>query len=432
MKHSIFTGLSPNLEPDDVRLALSLLCKPWQWLGGEKRKKFEQTLQTWLPIRHVSAFASGRGALHAILSSLDLKAGDEVLLQAYTCVAVSEPILWNNFEPVYVDIDQETYTLSVQDLEKKISSRSKVLIVQHTFGLPADLDALLAVARRSNLFVIEDCAHALGAVYDGKKIGTFGHASFFSFGRDKVISSVFGGAAATNDPALGKRLAEFQAARPSTSYLWTFQQLIHPPLTALVKSLYDGRLGSGKILFRILRKFHILSKAVYPMEKQGGQPVFVDQTLPDGLAVLALHQFVKLEKFNNHRKELAELYSERLQHSPYVLPARKSGQDHIYLRYTIRHRDADLIRREAKKEHIILGDWYATGIAPLGVDYGRMQYDPASCPKAEQAARESCNLPTDITVSKSDAERIVTFLMRYAPSESLISKPYNRRRAKNK
>jgi len=206
MTKSIFTALSPNTEVDDVLLAFKLLFSPWAWKKGDSSLCLEKIFSEWIGVNHCFTFESGRTGLYAILKSLNLSSDDEVLLQAYTCVAVVEPILWNNVKPVFVDIDSESLNTSGIDLEKKITSKSKVLIIQHTFGNPADLDELLKIAKKYNLFVIEDCAHAMGAEHKGKKVGTYGDASFFSFGRDKVISSVFGGIVMTNNETIAASL----------------------------------------------------------------------------------------------------------------------------------------------------------------------------------------------------------------------------------
>ena len=131
-------------------------------------------------------------------------------MQAFTCNAVPNPVLWAGLKPVYVDCDEKTFNIDKEDLKKKITPRSRVLIVQHTFGLPADMDAISEICRKNNLILIEDCAHSLGAEYKNKKVGTFGKAAFFSFSRDKVISSVYGGMAVTEDHELTKKIKEYQ------------------------------------------------------------------------------------------------------------------------------------------------------------------------------------------------------------------------------
>src|SRR3989338_1413783 len=126
--------------------------------------------------------------------------------------------------------------MSPTDIKKKISSRSKVLIIQHTFGTSAKLTELLAIAKQHQLYVIEDCAHALGARYQQQLVGTFGDAAIFSFGRDKVISSVYGGALLTKQPFTLPSL-------PSPSLFWIKQQLVHPFITQFRWRSEERRVG---------------------------------------------------------------------------------------------------------------------------------------------------------------------------------------------
>src|SRR3989338_439952 len=130
----ITTGLSPNVERDDIRLALTTLLQPWLWRHGRADVELQSELQQYFRTEYVYPVNSGRTALLILLQSLQLTKDDEVLLQGFTCNAVSNPILWSGAKPVYVDIEPDSYNMSPTDLTKKISSRSKVLIIQHTFG----------------------------------------------------------------------------------------------------------------------------------------------------------------------------------------------------------------------------------------------------------------------------------------------------------
>lgn len=407
MSKPIFTGLAPNTELDDTWLAAKLLFQPWRWSRGEAINKLEQTFEKYLPIKHAFAFASGRTSLYAILSALDLQANDEVLMQAYTCVSVADPILWAGAKPIYVDVEQDTFNMSARDLENKISDKSKVLIIQHTFGLPADIEKLMAVARKHNLFVIEDCAHALGSEVDGKKVGTFGDVGFFSFGRDKVISSVFGGLIVTNNDSFA---AKFKTNYSYPSKLWTLQQLLHPIGFTKLRICYNLFYLAGKLFHALMRALHITSKTVYKIEKSGGKPSFFNKKMPNALAQLALYQFKKLKRFNEHRREIAALYTQELSQTPLrnMIPCSKNN--HLYMRYTMLTPRAGDVLSAAKKKHIFLGDWYRQGLAPAGVNYQALLYNPGACPIAEKLASESFNLPTDIHISKKDVKRIVAFL----------------------
>ncbi|KKU80518.1 MAG: DegT/DnrJ/EryC1/StrS aminotransferase, partial [Candidatus Gottesmanbacteria bacterium GW2011_GWA1_47_8] len=181
----ISASLSPNTEPDDVWLAIQTLFSPWKWQNGEALLRVRQ----WFG-GEITLFSSGRVSLFAILKSFEIGTGDEVIIQAFTCVAVPNSVLWSGATPVYVDID-DTCNIDPQNVEKKITNKTKAIIIQHTFGIPADLVELAKIAKKHGLLIIEDFAHSLG-------LHISGDAAFFSFGRDKVISSVWGGGAVIN------------------------------------------------------------------------------------------------------------------------------------------------------------------------------------------------------------------------------------------
>ena len=414
----ISISLSPNTEPDDIWLALKLIFQPWQWKEGKTIQELENKFKEYLGEKptfakasagtYAISFNSGRSALIAILNSLGLEKDSEVLLQAFTCNAAANPIIWSGLKPVYVDCNETTFNIDIEDLKRKITERSRAVIVQHTFGLPANMDEILEICRQNNLILIEDCAHSLGATYKGKKVGTFGKAAFFSFSRDKVISSVYGGMVVTNDDSLAQKIKEFQEKVDFPSYFWIKQQLLHPVLMNwLILPTYKIL---GKYLLVLFQKLQILSKAVQWIEKFGEKPNYFPKRLPDALAILALNQFKKLERFNNHRKEIANFYYNELKNTPFKLP---SATEQIYLRFTIKHPRAHEIIRKAWKRNILIGDWYECPIAPSDTKLDKMQYKIGSCPKAEKLARETLNLPTHINVLEKETQKIIAFLKLY-------------------
>lgn len=409
MKKTIFTSLSPNLEADDIWLAAKLLLQPWKWREQESVTHLKHVFQEFFGTSSlVITGASGRTCLSLILEALDLAPEDEVLLQAYTCVAVPNPILWQGARPIYVDCDRETLTMSARDLRRKITPRSRVLLIQHTFGQPAPFKELLAIAKEHNLIVIEDCAHALGARVDGNFLGTFGDASFFSFGRDKVLSSVFGGIALIHNAKLQTRIAEGERCLKNASFSWILQQLLHPLLTGLAKTTYDIGIGKGLLAFG--RKTRLISQPVQSQEKQGKKPSFANRQLPGALAVLAEHQLRKLGRVQQHRTELASFYHKALASTSVKLIETTSNEQPSWLRFTIQTPKAKEIIAAAKNEQIYLGDWYTTAIAPVGVDYKQICYH--ECSMAELAATETVNLPTDIHISIDDAKRLTDLVLR--------------------
>lgn len=401
----ISISLSPNTEKDDILLALKLIFQPWKYKTGSVEIRLQQNFEKYLGVKYAISFNSGRSALMAILNSLGLNKDNEILLQAFTCNAAVNPILWANLKPVFVDCDEKTLNIDIEDLKRKITSKSKVVMVQHTFGLPANLDEILEICQKNNLILIEDCAHSLGAEYHGKKVGTFGKAAFFSFSRDKIISSVYGGMTVTNDDNLADKIRNYQEKIGYPSYFWIFQQLLHPILMNwLILPTYSI---FGKYLLILFQLFHILSKAVHWQEKRGRKPGYFPKKMPNVLTILALNQFQKLGRFNNHRKEIADFYRRELKDTVFQLPL---DLEQIYLRFTVRHPKAHDIIKKAWQKNLLIGDWYTTPIAPHDTKLEKMQYFFGNCPKAEKLTKETLNLPTHINISKQDAEKIVNFL----------------------
>lgn len=417
----IFTSLSPNTEKDDISLALSLIFKPQQWRKGKAIQGLEEKFKKYLGVKYVFSFNSGRASLTAILEAIGIKEGDEILLQAFTCNAAVNPILKLKAKPIFIDIDS-TINMDADDLKRKITSRAKAVMIQHTFGWPTKIDEVLKIARENNLYLVEDTAHALGAKYKGKFCGTFGDAAFFSFGRDKIISSVFGGMAVTNDERIAKGIKKIQEELNYPSNFWIFQQLLHPILVNyLILPCYGLNQYFGRIVLGLLHKISILSKAVYKKEKRGEIVKYFPKRLPNALAVLALSQFQKLERFNRHRREVAEFYGRNLKNR-FLLPLSKKDKDRapVFMRYPVlADYDTDGILKEARRRKLFLDDgWRKSPIVPPNTDLKKMNYNLGGCPKAEKIANRIINLPTHINISKKESQKIVNFLNNYSQNEN--------------
>ena len=414
----ISISLSPNAEKDDIRLALKLLFRPHKW--NEKRSRsieLEEEFKKYLGVKYAISFNSGRSALMAILEAMKVREGDEVLLQAFTCNSAVNPILMKGAKPVFVDID-ETLNIDLEDLKKKITPRSKAVMIQHTFGWPAQIEEILEFVRQNNLFLIEDCAHSLGAKYKGKFCGTFGDVAFFSFGRDKIISSVFGGLAVTNNEEIGERIKNFREKCDFPSNFWIFQQLLHPILVNyLVLPAYGLNQYLGRIILGLFHQLSILSKGVYKKEKKGEIPKYFPKRFPNALATLALNQFKKLEKFNNHRRKTASFYEKELKNTGFNLPLAKSqeGREPAFMRYPILvNFDIDEILQKLRRKKIFLDDgWRKSPVVPPDTDIDKMGYLFGSCPQVEKVAQNIVNLPTHINISEKEAKKIVAFLKSY-------------------
>ena len=433
----ISISLSPNVQKDDMALALKLIFRPWKWKNGSKIREFEEEFKKYLGVKHAFSFNSGRSALFAILKSLNLPEKSNILLQAFTCNAVVNPILWAEFNPIYIDCGDD-FNIDIEKLSIRLASlaqdttKTKVLVVQHTFGLPANVEEIVSIVRQNGGTVIEDCAHALGATISDntliqdfgtpKKVGTFGDTAFFSFSRDKVISSVYGGMATTNDDKIGKRLQKLQKEFGKPGHFWIFQQILHPILLYFIILPLYNFLDLGKLFLIFSQWLHILSKAVSWKEKRGLKPDYFPKALPNALVLMAQNQFNKLEIFNTHRKLIAEFYYEHLKNTKFGLPEMNgaasakamAGRSNMFLRFTVTHPKAHEIIYEAwHKENILLGDWYTSVIAPDDTKLNEMKYKTGACPNAEKLSKITLNLPTHINISIEDAKRITNLLNKW-------------------
>ena len=377
MNRPVSIGLSPNLEFDDVQLAVKTLLSG---SGKTSRQDVEKWFEEYFGGGYKAiSFNSGRSAEWAIIKALGLLPDDEVLVQDFTCVAVPNSVHWAGVRTVDVKVEPGTYNMDPDDLIHKITKNSRAVIVQHTFGQAAPLTEIITICKKYHLVLIEDCAHALGASYGKKLLGTWGDVSFFSLGRDKVVSSVFGGVALTHDAKMAGKLKEIERGLPENSWGWVTQQLLHPILTWMFLPIYN--FGLGKLGLWGAQKLHLLSKAVYPIEKRGGQPEYFPAKYPNSLAVLGMNQLKKLQRFNEHRRKIANIYFEQLKDIDLILPPKQGGD--IYLRFTVsspRARELYLLAKLERKW--VLGDWYYISRQVLNL--------PTYPSFSEESARELC------------------------------------------
>lgn len=400
MRRPIAISLSPNAEIDDIMLALKTIFMPWKWNDNQEVKKFESDFAKVIGNDNVLAVNSGRSAEYLILKAMGIKSGDEVIIQAFSCVAVPNSILWLGATPVYVDID-DSYNMDVDDLKKKITKMTKAVIIQHTFGIPADIEKIRGVVEKEGLYLIEDCAHSLGVKINNKYVGTFGDAAFFSFGRDKIISSVFGGMAITSNNELFEKMRKIRANLNLNGKFWTFQQLFHPIAFSFILPTYNS--GIGKLILFLFLKLRLLSKPVYREEMYSKEVDIFPAKMSGALAILARNQLHKLNKFNQHRKHISDLYISELGTTNLKIVRNNNA---IWLRFPISHPKAYDLFRYLKSKKILVGKWYKDVLEP-GINMSDFHYKKGSCPKAEYYAKHTINLPTYPLLSVRETNLII-------------------------
>jgi dTDP-4-amino-4,6-dideoxygalactose transaminase len=408
MLRPIAISLSPNTEKDDVSLALKTLFSPKKWFDDSKVKGLEEDFSKMFGNEYKAiAVNSGRSAEYLILKALGIGKKDEVIIQSFTCVVVANPIIWLKAKPVYVDVD-ESYNIDLKDLKNKITNRTRAIIVQHTFGIPANIEAIKNIVQGKNIVIIEDCAHSLGGSLRNKPFGTWGDVAFFSFGRDKVISSVYGGMILCKGGKLYDRLRKDIDKLDTPNLSWVIQQLLHPVLFWMILPFYN--IYVGKVLLVVFQKLRILSKSVSKSEKETRKPEIFPLKAPGALAILAHKQMSKLNRYVKHRKSIANSYFSALKGSDFKLP--KDYRGSTWLRFPLRHPKARELFKYCRKRGILLGDWYREPVYPVK-DLRLVGYKKGDCPRSEIYADTVINLPTYPTLKKNQADKVIRFIKRW-------------------
>lgn len=193
-------------DEEDIRMTAEAIERGMHWAAGPNIKAFEGMICEYIGAKHCLVFNSGTSALHAILLTYDIGPGDEVIVPSFTFIATANAPLFVGAQPVFADIEEETYGLDPEDVERKITSRTKAILPIHYGGCPCRVRELRGIADAHNLVLIEDAAEAFGARIDEKKVGTFGHSAMFSFCQNKVITSGEGGAIVTDSTEVHQKL----------------------------------------------------------------------------------------------------------------------------------------------------------------------------------------------------------------------------------
>lgn len=195
------------IHDEQERRALLEVVDSAQWsFDGPKELELAQALGAYLDVEYALPVSSGTAALEIALEALDLHPGDEVIVPALTWTAPARAVVVNGGTPVFTDIDPGTWCLDPDAVEAALTERTRGILVVHTYAQITDMDRILDIARRHRLFVVEDCAHALGSRWRGRAVGTLGHIGCFSFQQSKSITAGEGGLTVTSNSGLADRL----------------------------------------------------------------------------------------------------------------------------------------------------------------------------------------------------------------------------------
>jgi perosamine synthetase len=368
----------PSSKPSIGEAELRALAKTFKtgWLAlGPRTEEFEVEFARYIGVKHAVGVNSCTAAMDMALKVYEIHSG-EVLVPAITFVSTAHAALYNNAKPVFVDNDEKTLCIDVEDLKEKITDKSRAIMAVHLGGHPCDMTPIMELAEEKGLIVIEDAAAAAGAEYKGRKVGSIGHVGCFSFENKKNLTIGEGGMFTTNDAKIAdrvKRLRRFGMSKPGS----------------LVNYLHSGSLDDT---------------AQYPGYYEVTEVGFKNN-MNDVQATIGLVQLKKLDRMNNRRRAIADYYTKKLSKLGWLEPPKEEpwGKS-VWCHYDVRmDRRNEFMSYMTKKGILTTVRYMPVHLHPVYKDYR-----DAKVPKAERVWKRLVGLPVFPDLSRRQQDQIVT------------------------
>jgi perosamine synthetase len=346
----------PAIGKEEIR-AVTEVLKSGNLVQGEKVRAFEGDFSGYIGTRHGIAVSSGTAALQIGLQALDMKKGDEVITTPFTFAATANAIIHCGAKPVFADIDPRTFNIDPEKIKRCLTERTKAIVCVHLYGQPCEMEPILKICKYSGASLVEDAAQAVGAEYKGKRIGTFGKISAFSFYATKNMTTGEGGMVLTDQKDLAEKSMLIRNQGQSRSYR-------HDIIS------YNFR-------------------------------------MTDIQAAIGIEQLKKIEQLNSKRIENARFLTDSLSsvkgiETPFVPRHNK----HVFHQYTLRVQKRDHLLEYLNKHGIGARVYYPEPVY-IQPPYVKMGFRKGLCPVAEDACRQVLSLPVHPGLSEKDLENIV-------------------------
>lgn len=353
---------------EEIDFVISDVIQKSAFVRGPYVEKFEQIFAEVMDRQYCVSCANGTDSLYIAMISLGVKPGDEVIAPAHSWISTSETITQAGAKVVFCDTDEETFTIDPSSIEAKITPNTVGIIPVHLYGQPADMDAIMAVAKKHNLWVLEDCAQAHLARYKGQLVGTFGNVASFSFYPGKNLGAMGdGGALVTNDQALAEKMAMF------------------------------ARHGGLK---------------------KGDHQIEGINSRLDGLqaAILSV-KLPNLPKWTALRQDLAKRYTDKLSKVAGIkVPKSAAGREHVWHLYVIRTERRDALAEFLSRHGVQTVINYPIAL-PFLPAYKRFNYLPADFPNAFSNQSKILSLPIYPELTDLQVGRVIGLINKFSDKE---------------
>lgn len=356
-------------------------------------------------------FWKGRVALYATLRAMGIGPGDEVVVPGFTCVVVPNAVRLTGAAPVYADIERSGFNVDPSSVERLLTRKSKAIIVQHTFGIPAALDELVELARARGLRVVEDCAHTVAGAHAGRRLGTVGDAGFYSFQWSKPYTTGLGGMAVTRSQGLATSLREVQAS------------FVEPPRGARLRLGLQYRLYSrfftsqrawlAQDVLHLVSKLGLFVGSSSDRELEGHTPNDHTWRMSAAQQTWGEQLVGSVQMRSQHAHALAERYERAFAAAGWTTPERPPEAP--LLRYPMLVGNREELLHASRSARVELGSWFDTPLHPVAPEVHHLYgYTFGQCPNAERTVRHIVNLPLHVGVTFGEADRIAQFFLRRA------------------
>lgn len=380
-------------------------------LAKNGRKEFLREVNRTFDFQSAYLFGSARSGLYSLLKALAFEDGAEVIVTGFTCDVVPNAVIQAGCKPVYADIDSETFCMSPSSAAQCITEKTRAIIIQHTFGIPADIEPLMKLAEEHSLYVIEDCAVSLGSRYQGQLTGTFGDAAIFSFELSKTITSCRGGLLIinTNKHQAITKLKKFYQSVPEQSKRYAGNILFQLGLSGLLYRPIIYNLG--KYIIAVMFKTGIFKMSTSDSEKEAKITDNYLIKLSNQQASLLSRQWKRLKKIKNKSQEATKYFYESLKNIPSIIPFPiRNDMSLNLIRYPLIIENRQGLLEVFREHNVELGLWFTAPISSPRTNHAIFGYVSGTCPEAEKVSKKICNLPVHYRLNADDLNKIIVLL----------------------
>lgn len=375
---------------DDIEKVISNILESGAYINGPYTKELESKLAKYLDVKHVIGVANGTDALVIALEALGIKEGDEVITTPFTFFATAEAISVVGAKPVFVDVSLDDFNIDVNKIEEAITERTKAIMPVHIFGTPADMDKINEIAKKYNLYVIEDACQAIGAKYRDKMVGGLGDVACFSFFPTKNLGTYGdGGLITTNSDEIA----------------------------AICRALKAHGSGvNGEIAFNLLNDIKeeveedkCTNDTVYNPKKYYNHLIGHNSRLDEIHAGILSVKLDYLDRWNNQRIENTKYFDENLKDTELKLMKLDENNKNVYHMYIVQSENREELTKKLDEAGIGYGVYYPVPLHLQKV-YKDLGYKVGDLPNAEYLSTRTLAIPIDPEMTEEEREYIVEIL----------------------